>query len=54
MNNKNTFYTEKEVEELLQTQRGNCYVAILSATRNENLAIIANLAPEPSGGEWRK
>lgn len=47
-------YTEKEVAELLHTQRGNCYVAILTKTRDENLATIANNAPEPSGGKWRK
>lgn len=47
-------YTENEVEELLSTQRGNCYVAILTETKDENLAKIANSAPEPSGGKWRK
>ena len=47
-------YTEKEVANLLQVQRGNCYVAILTKTRDENLATIANNAPEPSGGKWRK
>lgn len=47
-------YTEKEVAELLQVQRGNCYVAILSKTRDEQLAKIAGSAPEPSGGKWRK
>jgi hypothetical protein len=47
-------YTEKEVEELLLTQRGNCYVAILSKTRDENLAAIAGSAPEPGAGRWRK
>jgi len=47
-------YTEKEVEELLLTQRGNCYVAVLSKTRNEDLAAVAGSAPEPGGGSWRK
>jgi len=47
-------YTEKEVSKLLDTQRGNCYVAILSKTRDEKLAIVAGSAPEPSGGKWRK
>lgn len=47
-------YTEKEVETLLQVQRGNCYVAILTKTRDETLAMVANNAPEPSGGKWRK
>jgi hypothetical protein len=40
MENKIT-YTEREVEELLVVQRGNCYVAILSKTKDENLAKIA-------------
>jgi hypothetical protein len=47
-------YTEKEVANLLHVQRGNCYVAILTKTRDENLATISNNAPEPSGGKWRK
>jgi hypothetical protein len=47
-------YTEKEVENLLEVQRGNCYVAILSETRDENLSLITNNAPEPAGGKWRK
>lgn len=47
-------YTEKEVDELLKTQRGNCYVAILTETRDKDLASIASKAPEPSGGKWRE
>ena len=47
-------YTEKEVDELLRTQRGNCYVAILTETRDKDLASIAGKSPEPSGGKWRK
>lgn len=47
-------YTEDEVSELLDTQRGNCYVAILSKTISEELASVAGNAPEPSGGKWRK
>ena len=47
-------YTEKEVAKLLEIQRGNCYVAVLTQTQNEELAKIANNAPEPSGGKWRK
>ena len=49
-----TVYTEKEVSALLQVQRGNCYVAVLSKTRDEMLATVANNAPEPNGGKWRK
>lgn len=45
-------YTEKEVERLLITQRGNCYVAILSATKDQTLAELASKAPEPWC--WRK
>ena len=42
-------YSENEVRKLLETQRGNCYVAILIKTRDEELAAIAGGAPEPSG-----
>lgn len=49
---KQKMYTEKEVENLLEAQRGNCYVAVLSATKNEEIAMHAASAPEP-GGSWR-
>jgi hypothetical protein len=49
---KQKMYTEEEVEKLLEAQRGNCYVAILSATKNEEIATHAASAPEP-GGSWR-
>jgi hypothetical protein len=42
-------YSENEVRKLLETQRGNCYVAILTKTKDKELAEIANNAPEPSG-----
>lgn len=42
-------YSEEEVRKLLETQRGNCYVAILTKTKDKELAEIANNAPEPSG-----
>jgi hypothetical protein len=42
-------YSEEEVINLLETQRGNCYVAVLSATKNDELASIALNAPEPGG-----
>ena len=48
---KQKLYTEEEVEKLLSAQRGNCYVAILSATKDEEIASVATLAPEP--GMWR-
>ena len=45
-------YTEKEVENLLEAQRGNSYVAILNATQDKILAAIASSAPEP--GQWKE
>ena len=42
-------YSEEEVRELLLTQRGNCYVAILTKTKDIKLASLAMSAPEPSG-----
>jgi hypothetical protein len=48
-------YSEEEVRTLLETQRGNCYVAILTKTRDKELAAIAGGAPEPSGYDgWVK
>lgn len=44
-------YTEEEVEKLLSAQRGNCYVAVLSATKDKKVAQLASSAPEP--GMWR-
>jgi hypothetical protein len=42
-------YSEDEVRLLLQTQKSNCYVAILMKTKDEELASIAGDAPEPGG-----
>ena len=42
-------YSEDEVRELLLTQRGNSYVAILTKTKDSELASLAMSAPEPSG-----
>jgi hypothetical protein len=48
-------YSEEEVRKLLQSQRGNCYVAILTKTRDTELASFATLAPEPGGKDgWVK
>jgi|694.fasta_scaffold00102_99 hypothetical protein len=49
-------YIEEEVRELLETQRGNCYVALLSHTKNDDTSSIALQAPEPGGknGTWVK
>jgi hypothetical protein len=49
-------YSEDEVRELLETQRGNCYVALLSHTKNDDISSIALQSPEPGGknGTWVK
>ncbi len=47
-------YTEKQVKELLETQRGNCYVAILNHTKDEELAKIAGSAPQPAGEQFEQ
>ena len=41
------------VDKLLEAQRGNCYVAVLTKTRDEEIAKAAGDAPEP-GGNWRE
>ena len=48
---KQKLYTEEEVDQLLIPQRGNSYVAVLSATQDKNIAQLASSAPEP--GQWR-
>jgi len=47
-------YTEKQVKELLETQRGNCYVAVLSETNDEKIAEACTKAPLPSGLQFEK
>jgi hypothetical protein len=48
-------FTEQEVRSLLITQRGNSYVAILTKTKDKELASVASSAPEPSGKDgWVK
>ena len=42
-------YTEKQVKSLLETQRGNCYVAVLSETNDKEIASCAGSAPLPRG-----
>ena len=44
-------YTEKQVKELLTSQRGNCYVAVLKLS-NENIASAATQAPLPGGDSF--
>ena len=48
---ENKIYTEKEVENLLMTQRENCYVSVLSVTNDKKLAELAIKSPEPCN--WR-
>lgn len=45
-------YNEDEVDHLLSRQRGNSYVAVLTKTKDEEIASQATSAPEPF--EWRK
>jgi len=52
INEQYLMYSEKQVEKILETQRGNCYVAVLNKTRDEELAVVAGSSPEP--GHWRK
>lgn len=47
-------YTQEEVERLLETQRGNCYVAVLSKCGDEEIATACTKAPEPGGDQWKK
>lgn len=47
-------YTQEEVERLLETQRGNCYVAVLSKCGDEEIAAACVKAPEPGGDRWKK
>lgn len=47
-------YSEKEVSDLLDIQRGNCYVAVMNRTKDSVVASEATTAPEPMGGKWKK
>ena len=48
-------YTEDEVRKLLEIQRGNCYVAVLSGVKDKKIAELATKAPEPFGKDgWFK
>jgi hypothetical protein len=47
-------YTEKQVKELLDTQKGNCYVAVLTETKDEKVSVIAGSAPYPGGDQFDK
>ncbi len=45
-------WTEAEVSMLLDTQRGNSYVAVYDKTHDVDLASLASKAPEP--GQWKE
>jgi hypothetical protein len=45
-------FTEKQVKELLETQRGNCYVAVLSETNDEKIAALTLESPIPGGEQF--
>jgi hypothetical protein len=47
-----TLWTEEEVTNLLDMQRGNSYVAVYNKTHDKDLASLASKAPEP--GQWRE
>ena len=47
-------YTQEEVERLLETQRGNCYVSVLGKCGDEEIASACIKAPEPGGDQWKK
>lgn len=46
------YFSEDEVELILNAQRGNCYVTILNRTQDRDLASLASRSPEP--GHWRE
>jgi hypothetical protein len=47
-------YTETQVKDLLETQKGNCYVAVLSFTKLPEVAEHASKAPLPGGEQFEK
>lgn len=55
-------YTQDEVKKLLETQRGNCYVAVTNAVKEnsdtgitaEAIALAAVNAPQPAGDQFDK
>jgi hypothetical protein len=40
-------YTKEEVEEILKTQRGNCYVQIYNKTLDKELSMLCVKSPAP-------
>jgi hypothetical protein len=47
-------YNEKQVKKLLETQRGNCYVAVLNEVKDMDIAGTALSAPIPAGDQFDK
>lgn len=45
-------YSQKEVEQLLTTQRKNCYVAVYAHTKQEKILESCISAPQPYN--WKK
>ena len=45
-------YTQTQVLELLTTQRGNSYVAVLNVTKDKEIAGLASKAPLPGGDRF--
>lgn len=45
-------YSEEEVEKILESQRGNCYVSVFNKTKDDDIAILTITSPEP--GDWKK
>lgn len=47
-------FTEEQVLELLEIQRGNCYVAVLTKCRDIEIATAAANAPIPGGEQFNQ
>lgn len=45
-------YTEKQVKELLEAQRGNCYAAVLGASKDLEIAAITLETSLPGGEQF--
>jgi len=45
-------YTQKKVKELLESQRGNCYVAVFNVTKDKEIASASVNAPLPGGDNF--
>jgi len=45
-------YTQTQVLDLLTSQRGKCYVAVLNATKDKEIASLAIQAPLPGGDNF--